>query len=99
MYTIVCLCYSIGYPFRKPIWTNPIFLTSLILLTIYNVYKLISISKWENDLYDLVSIPKEYRNKLLWLSIFILIASYLFEKVFIGWFTDVMQKRDSRKLK
>jgi len=86
MYTICCLCYSISYPFRKPIWTNPVFLISLILLFIYNVYRLFHVTEWETELYELVPLPKGYRNKLLWLSIPILIVAYVFEKVFIGWF-------------
>lgn len=37
-YVICCLCFSISKPFRKAIWTNPLYFVSVILMTAYQLY-------------------------------------------------------------
>jgi len=40
-YIVCCLCFSISKPFRKPIYTNPLFLGSVILMVAYQAFLLI----------------------------------------------------------
>lgn len=45
-YVVCCLCFSISKPFRKPIWTNKLFLFSVVIMLIYQVYIIIYLDPW-----------------------------------------------------
>jgi cation-transporting ATPase 13A2 len=45
-YIITCLCFSISKPFRKPVWTNPLYLVSVLLMLAYGVYLLFHFDSW-----------------------------------------------------
>lgn len=93
-YIVCCLCFSIAKPFRKPIWTNPLFLVSVIAMAVFQLYLILYQDKFDAELWGLTAIPKSYKYELLYLVIANTLASYLFEKVFIGWFSRYYNARE-----
>lgn len=85
-YIITCLCFSIAKPFRKPIWSNPLFLVSLLIMLAYQTYLLIHLDDTSARIFALLDFPMSYRYELLILFVMNAIISYIFEKCFIGWF-------------
>lgn len=56
-YITCCLCFSISKPFRKPIWTNPLYLCSVIFMLTYQIYLILGYDTFNYDLFDLVELP------------------------------------------
>jgi cation-transporting ATPase 13A2 len=82
---ITCLCFSISKPFRKPVWSNPLYLTSVILLLAYNVYLVFHFDPWSQDFFTLVELPMHYRILLFVAFLWNFFLSYVFEKFFVAW--------------
>lgn len=99
-YIVVCLCYSISKPFRKPIWTNPFYLVSVIIMSVYNIYLLSPLSNGDTistDIFKLIELPKSFKNKMLLVTLVNSLISYIFEKFFIGWFNKFWNNRTNKK--
>ncbi|KAJ3989971.1 P-type ATPase [Lentinula detonsa] len=64
-YILVAGVFSIGPPYRKPMWTNVLLMLSLGSLTLFNLLVLLSPPQAIVDLLTLMPIPKEGRLKLL----------------------------------
>ncbi|KAH8828068.1 P-type ATPase [Flagelloscypha sp. PMI_526] len=64
-YILVAAVFSIGPPYRKPMWTNGWLMASLCALTLVNVLVLLSPPKGLRDLLTLKDIPLEGRYVLL----------------------------------
>lgn len=45
-YVICCICFSISKPFRKTVWTNPLYLVSLLAMIVYQTLLLIRYDSW-----------------------------------------------------
>lgn len=56
-YISCCLVFSVARPFRKPIYSNPAFLVSVILLIAYQTYMTLIPDHWSSDLFALVPLP------------------------------------------
>jgi magnesium-transporting ATPase (P-type) len=37
-YLITCMCFSVSKPHRKPVYTNPVYLVSLVAMLVYQLY-------------------------------------------------------------
>ena len=97
-YITCCLCFSISKPFRKPIWTNPLYLGSVVFMVVYQSYLIVGYDSWNYDLFDLVELPGGFKLRLFFIVIFNSICSYLYEKFFIGWFNREYQKKQKSNL-
>lgn len=53
-YITCCLCFSISKPFRRPIYTNPLFLISVIIMTTYQIYLILFLDSYSEWLFDLL---------------------------------------------
>lgn len=98
-YIITCLCFSIAKPFRKPIWSNPLFLVSVIIMLFYQTYLIIYIDDTSADIFGLLPMKLDYRYELLVVFALNFFTSYVFEKCFIGWFAPFYQRRQQMEKK
>lgn len=92
-YLTCCLCFSISKPFRKPTYTNPLFLVSVILMGVYQTYALVFSESHIEEAFGLVRLPQEYKYFLGILFVANSILSYAFEKCFIGWYNKYYTRR------
>ena len=63
---------------------------------IYQTYMLIFPNDFNKSMFDLVDIPDEYRYKLCLLVLLNTLASYIFEKYFIGWYNKYYTLRQQK---
>lgn len=96
-YVITCMCFSISKPFRKTIWTNPLYLVSLLAMIVYQTILLFRYDSWSKETFALVDFPMNYRFFLGGICIADLIVTFLFEKYFIGWFNKYWNSRKQDK--
>lgn len=81
-YLIICTCcgvLSTDREFRQPFYMNKIFFLTLLLIIVYNTYKLIYLDQWSKDFYELAEISNTYRMVLLMIVLLNLILSLLLE--------------------
>lgn len=86
-YLTCCLTFSIAKPFRKPIWRNPLFFVSAFAMFGYQTYLFFYMDSWSRSTFGLLDIPSHFRWYLFWLFVLNTVATYLYEKLFIGWFS------------
>ena len=84
-YITCCLVFSISKPFRKPVYTNPLYLVSVIFMGLYGIYSIVHYDSWTGDTFQLLDVPQEYRYKILVVSLLNSSCSYIFEKFVISW--------------
>lgn len=96
-YVMCCLCFSISKPFRKPIWTNPLFLISVICLIVFQAYFILSVDEWTATLFGLVDLPAKYKVKLTVMIVINSVLSYIYEKWFIAWLSVCWRNRSEGK--
>lgn len=92
-YVITCMCFSVSKPFRKAIWTNPLYLVSLLAMIVYQTILLFRYDKWSEETFGLVEFPMHYRKFLLGIVVANLVLTFMFERYFIGWFNRYWNKR------
>lgn len=79
-YIIVAIIYSRGKPYRKPIYTNVIFLASIVITTLVCVYITLIPSKWIQNALQLM-VPPVYN----WRLVILLMA---FCNLLVCWFNE-----------
>jgi cation-transporting ATPase 13A2 len=81
-YVWCAIIFTIGPPFRKPIYTHFLFMASLIALTAWNSYMLLSEHAWIGSIMGLFASPLPILFRyILWILIWCdLICSYVFER-------------------
>tara|TARA_B110000285_G_C14868801_1_gene488162 strand:- start:66 stop:560 length:495 start_codon:yes stop_codon:yes gene_type:complete len=84
-YITCCLVFSISKPFRKPVYTNPLYLVSVSLMAAYGFYLIFYVDSWSGSLLGLTQLPWAYKRKLLIAVLLNSLVSYIFEKFFIAW--------------
>ena len=84
-YITTCLVFSVSKPFRKHIWTNPAFLFSVIIISAYQVFLILSPDTYSADLFALVPLPQHYRYELFGLVCVNCLCSYLWELMLRKW--------------
>lgn len=93
-YVSCCLAFSISKPFRKPVYTNPLYLVSVTAMAAYGIYLLFFLDEWSADTFALVELPESFRYRLAAVVAANSATTYIFEKVFIAW---ISEKYNSRK--
>lgn len=91
-YIIVCICFSIfdrDKEFRQPIKMNQFFFYTLIIIIVYNTYKLIFLDDWSRDFFELANISFNFRIYIVALVLLNLAISIFFEyfasRIFTRW--------------
>ena len=97
-YIICCLCFSISKPFRKAVWTNPLYLFCVIVMTAYQTYLIFFLDDWSEDAFGLLEFPTSYKWKLFILVCVDGVVTYLYEKILIQWFCQYWNRRTDLKI-
>ncbi|KAN0109276.1 P-type ATPase [Russula decolorans] len=79
-YILVAGVFSIGPPYRKPMWTNGLLMLSLVVLSLFNVSVLLAPIKLISGSLELVPIPISARLTLLWAAIINVAVSVGYER-------------------
>ncbi|KAF5393475.1 hypothetical protein D9757_000675 [Collybiopsis confluens] len=79
-YILAACVFSIGPPYRKPMWTNVLLMLSLIILTSFNLLVLLSPPQAVVDLLTLMIVPKDGRLKLLMAAAVNVIVCIIYEE-------------------
>ncbi|PWN38810.1 hypothetical protein IE81DRAFT_327122 [Ceraceosorus guamensis] len=64
-YIIVCAIFSVGPPYRKPLYTNPMLVAALVILSFCSLYFLFVPSGFIFELLGLVEFPRSFHFALL----------------------------------
>lgn len=83
-YITVAAVFSVGPPFRQPIYTNPMLLTSLTTLTCLSLYFLFMRGGFFFELLGLVEFPPSFHWKLFAIVLANTAACFVFESHFMG---------------
>ena len=78
-YTIGCLIYSTGYPYRKPVYTNVWLMATVTLLLSFSLYSLFTPSGFVFDLLGLVEFPRSFHVALFVAVVLNAILCFVFE--------------------
>jgi cation-transporting P-type ATPase 13A2 len=78
---IVVIAFSVGKPFRKPMWTNIPLIVYIILFSCVNYWVIIYPPKAIIKLLENVDIPMEFRLFIVGLSVANLVVSYILEAI------------------
>lgn len=95
-YVVCCLTFSIAKPFRKPIWRNPLFFCAAFAMFAYQTYLFFYMDSWSKTTFGLLAIPDHFKRYLFILFVANTAATYVYEKLFIGWFSRLHQARQTR---
>ncbi|KAI0308978.1 hypothetical protein OF83DRAFT_1072729, partial [Amylostereum chailletii] len=79
-YILVAAVFSIGPPYRKPMWTNGWLIFSLVLLTLFNAVVLLAPPQTLADVLELMPLPSSARTTLLTCVVVNVVASLAFER-------------------
>ena len=79
-YILVAAVFSIGPPYRKPMWTNNLLMLSLIVLSSFNVLVLLAPPALFSAILELMPIPSSARFTLLGAVIINVALSLAFER-------------------
>ena len=66
-------------------------------MTAYQLYLIFHQDDWSQDAFGLTELPKNYRWKLFIFVAADALISYVYEKVFISWFSKYWNKRKAIK--
>lgn len=83
-YITVAAVFSVGPPFRQPIYTNPMLLTSLTVLTCMSMYFLFMRGGFFFELLGLVEFPPSFHWKLFAIVVANTAACFVFESHLMG---------------
>lgn len=83
---ICILALNVAEPFRKPIYTNPIFLITLIASFGYCGYLIYAEDDWNIETFTIQRLPNSFRHKLLIITIINSIISFFYERFLIAKF-------------
>ncbi|KAJ8660316.1 hypothetical protein O0I10_003773 [Lichtheimia ornata] len=99
-YILVAVVFSVGPPYRKPLWTNGRLLLTLAVLVTLTVWCVIYPSNWALEWLELEVIPFGFRVFLVTLAAANLVISYICEKYFFlhlaGWLASTFKSLKGR---
>lgn len=78
-YILVAAVFSVGPPYRKPMYTNPMLVASMVILTSFSFYALFVRQGWVFDVLGLVDLPRYVHLALFAMVVLNAIASFTFE--------------------
>jgi len=79
-YILVAAVFSIGPPYRKPMWTNGWLLAAMVVLTGFNLVVLLGPPGWLSSGLTLMSLPLQGRYTLLSAAVLNVVLSIGFER-------------------
>lgn len=79
-YILVAAVFSIGPPYRKPMWTNAWLMSSMCLLSAFNIWVLLAPAKVVSTLLTLMPLPLGARYTLLMVAVINVVVSLSFER-------------------
>ncbi|KAI0305581.1 P-type ATPase [Multifurca ochricompacta] len=79
-YILVAAVFSIGPPYRKPMWTNGLLMLFLVTLSLFNISVLVAPTKFVSAVLELMPIPVSARLTLLWVGVINVAVSVSFER-------------------
>ncbi|KAH9036902.1 P-type ATPase [Lactarius hengduanensis] len=85
-YILVAAVFSIGRPYRKPMWTNGWLMFSLVALSLFNVTVLLAPTKFISAVLELMPLPLSARLTLLWAAVINVAVSVVYER----WVTQLI---------
>ncbi|KAJ4461026.1 putative Cation-transporting ATPase 13A2 [Paratrimastix pyriformis] len=102
-YIFVVVSLSISKPFRKPLYTNVLFLLSLVVLVAVSGWSLVWPLPFMRDLLQLMDLPIDFRLYLLAGIAVNFSISYIYERVVVVWnikkrFSTFFKARRDRRL-
>lgn len=99
-YMLVAVVFSVGPPYRKPLWTNGRLVFTLSVLIGLTTWFVLAPPQFMLELLELEVLPFSFRVILVLLAIFNLSISLLCEKYLFGYLSDlvsvIMKKYTSR---
>ncbi|KAI9025770.1 putative P-type ATPase [Phycomyces nitens] len=94
-YILVAVVFSVGPPYRKPLWTNGRLVLTLVVLVALTVWCVLYPNEFLRELLELETIPFGFRVFVIFLAVVNLVISYTCEKyVFLrlaGWLSQIMR--------
>jgi len=79
-YIFIAVVFSIGPPYRQPMWTNGLFITSVLVLTVFSGWVLLTPPSLIAIVLDIKSLPPKGKLTLLIAILLNMMASFLFER-------------------
>ncbi|KAH9911839.1 Ca-transporting ATPase [Fomitopsis serialis] len=87
-YILVAAVFSIGPPYRRPMWTNGLLMMSIIVLSLFNMLVLLSPPRPVASLLELVPLPPSARTSILVMVIVNIALSMAYEQ----WATQAVSR-------
>ncbi|EKC97467.1 cation transporting ATPase [Trichosporon asahii var. asahii CBS 8904] len=79
-YILVAGVFSVGPPYRQPMYTNPSLMICLVGLLSFSTYILLEPSKAIAKLLDIIALPSSFKLQLLGIAIFNIVVCFGFER-------------------
>ncbi|KAJ3537048.1 hypothetical protein NM688_g6744 [Phlebia brevispora] len=79
-YILAAAVFSIGPPYRKPMWTNALLMLSIVSLTVFNLIVLLAPPDFLSSILELMALPRVGRVTLLMVVIVNVVLSFVFER-------------------
>ncbi|KAG5864745.1 hypothetical protein JTB14_000355 [Gonioctena quinquepunctata] len=85
-YIIMCVVFSKGKPYRKPLYTNVYFTASLVITTSFCIYMVLSPAEWLRNVIELKLPPIEGRYAMLGIALANFIVCTVLEDLIVEYF-------------
>lgn len=100
-YMLIAVVFSVGPPYRKPLWTNGRLVLTLCVLIGLTTWCVLAPPEFVTDLLELESLPMSFKMLILLLATLNLVISLLCEKYVFNHVSDmlsvILNKYRSRK--
>uniref|UniRef100_A0A6P7G008 Cation-transporting ATPase n=1 Tax=Diabrotica virgifera virgifera TaxID=50390 RepID=A0A6P7G008_DIAVI len=87
-YITMCIVFSKGKPYRKPLYTNIPFTLSLILTTVLCVWIALHPTDWVNKIMELIVTPMEGRYAVIIIAVINFLVCMIFEDIIVDYFVS-----------
>ena len=92
-----CLTFSISKPFRKSIFSNPVYFVCVWFMFGFQIFLILNVNGMGFDAFNLMPYNSDFMKFLLVVVLINSIATYLYEKFFIYWLSTFWNKRQAVK--
>lgn len=87
-YVAMAVVFSKGKPYRKPLYTNPLYTISLLLTTFFCLYLTLIPHQWIADLLEMKMPPMEGRVAMIVISLIFFICCFVVEEIVVEFFVN-----------